>query len=146
MMDPLGKIVVELRDATGVAAIVGVNPTSSPARVRGGEPAPGDAQGPGSYRAFIVVTADGRQRWKRVPVQRPRYAVKCFGRTKQEAQALANAASDALHERGERVHANGLGIWNSWEDGGGEDDADPDTDQPFVPLFIDVIATTQAVA
>jgi hypothetical protein len=144
--DPLGKVLTEVRGDATVAAIAGANPTSSPARVRGGEPAPGDAQAKESYRAFVVLVLEGRQRFKRVPIQRPRIIARCYGRTMQEAAALASAVSNAIHERGRRIHANGLGIYNSWDDGGGEQDTDPDTDQPMVPVFIDLLATTQAVA
>ena len=143
--DVVGKAVIELRADAGVAAITGANPTSSPARVRGFEPGPDDAQGPEAYRAFVVLIQEGRIRWRRVPVQRPRIVARCYGRTAIEAMALANAVSSAMHDEGPRVHANGLGIYASAEDGGGEQDKDPDTSQPFVPVFLDLIATTQAV-
>lgn len=142
--DPLGKLIIELRADAAVAAIAGANPTST-VRVRGFEPGPDDAQGPGQYRAFVVLVNEGGPRFRRVPVQRPRIAARCYGRNPAEASQLAAAVSDALHFRGPRVHANGLGIYQSWDDTGGEQDKDPDTDQPFVTLFIDLFATTQAV-
>jgi hypothetical protein len=150
--DPVGKVVLELRQDADVAAIAGANPTDSRIRVRGFEPAPttdsyaGDAHGPGSYRAFVVVSHIGGSRFKRVPVQKPRLLVRCYGRTKEEAAALGVAASDALHYQGPRVHSNGLGIYSSFNDSGGDQDKDPDTSQPYVDLFIDLLATTQAVA
>lgn len=150
--DPLGKLLLEIRADAAVAAIAGANPTSSPARVRGMEPAPktdsyaGDAQGPGGYRAFVVLVNLGGQRMRRVPVQQPRFVARCYGRTPVEAAALAVAVSDAVHFKGPRVATNDLGIYASFDDQGGEQDKDPDTQQPFVPIFIDVLATTQAVA
>lgn len=150
--DPLGKLLTEIRSDAAVIAIVGANPTSSPARVRGFEPAPrtdsydGDAQGPGEYRAFVVLVNLGGLRWYRVPVQAPRFVARCYGRTPAEAAALAAAVSDSIHYVGPRVATNGLGIYSSFENSGGEQDKDPDTDQPFVPILIDLLATTQAVA
>lgn len=143
--DALGKVLIELRDNAGVAAIAGANPTSSPVRVRGFEPAPGDAQSPESYRAFVVLVHEGGTRMRNVPVQRPRIVARCYGRTPAEASQLGAAVSDAIHDRGPRVHSNGLGIYRSFGDSGGEQDKDPDTKQPFVPIFIDLFATTQAV-
>lgn len=150
--DPLGKLLTEIRDDSGVADIAGKNPTSSPARVRGFEPAPktssyaGDAHGPGEYRAFVVLVNLGGSRLYRVPVQQPRFVARCYGRTPAEAAELANAVSDAVHYQAPRVATNKLGIYASFSDEGGEQDKDPDTDQPYVPVFIDLIATTQAVA
>jgi len=150
--DPLGKLLTEIRSDAAVIAIAGANPTSSPARVRGFEPAPrtdsydGDAQGPGEYRAFVVLVNLGGVRWYRVPLQSPRFVARCYGRTPAEAAALAAAVSDSIHYQGPRVATNGLGIYSSFENSGGEQDKDPDTDQPFVPILIDLLATTQAVA
>lgn len=145
--DIVGKVVLELRTDAGVAAIAGANPTSNPARVRGGEPGPGDVHAGNDtdpYRAFVVVVSEGRQRF-RVPVQRPRTVARCYGRTFAEAAALANAVSDARHQRRARSHANGLGIYLSREDAGGEADTDPDTSQPYVPIVFDDWATTVEV-
>ena len=144
--DPLGKIVIELRADAGVAAIAGANPTPSTVRVAGFEPKPAWQQGPGDYVAHVVVVNLGGPRFPSVPVQRPRFAARCYGRTPEEAAQLGAAVSDALHYLGARTHANGLGIYNSKADSGGEQDSDPLTKQPFVPVFIDLFATTQAAA
>lgn len=149
--DPIGKLLIEIREDAGVAAIAGANPSSVPARVRAIEPAPktdsydGDAHGPGAYRAFVVVTNLGGPRWHRVPVQQPRFTARCYGRTSVEADALARAVSDAVHYIGPRVHSNDLGFYSSFTEGG-EQSRDPDTQQPLVTIFIDLLATTQAVA
>lgn len=156
MLDPLPKIIDELRDASAIAAIVGANPTSTPVRVRGGEPAgpivnpdtgavitEGDATTP--FRAFIVVVRLTSPRHPRLPIQRPRYAIRCYGRTRVEAAALAMAASDALHGVGPRVHGNGLGIYVTHDDVGMQDDIDPDTNQPLCFIIVEALATTQVV-
>jgi hypothetical protein len=137
--DALPKILIELRDDADVADIVDD-------RVRGFEPAPGDAQGPGSYKAFVVVVQLDAPRLGRIPVQRPRIAVRCYGRTHQEAAALRWACSNAVHNTGPRVHTNGLGIYQSMDDTGGEQEKDPDTKQPLQQFIVDLFATTMEVA
>ncbi len=136
--DALPKILIELRDDIEVDAIVD-------GRVRGFEPAPGDAQGPGSYKAFVCVVQLDAPRLGRIPVQRPRIAVKCYGRTPQEAAALRWACSNAIHNVGPRTYANGLGTYISMDDGGGEQEKDPDTAQPYQTFVVDLFATTQEV-
>lgn len=143
--DPMGKVLIEIRDDPDVAAIVAANPTTAP-RVRVAEPGPDDGQGPQDYRAFVVLVNEGTGRMNRVPVQRPRIIARCYGRTHQEAAALAVAVSNSQHYRGGRTHNNGLGIYASWHDAGGEQDTDPDTQQPLVTVFLDLLATTQAVS
>jgi hypothetical protein len=143
--DPLGKILTEIRDNADVAAIVGANPTSSPARVRGFEPAPTDAQGPGSYRAFVVLVNEGGSRFRTAPVARWRIAARCYGRTPAEAAQLGVAVSNAIHNVGPRIRSS-LILYRSYDDAGGEQDSDPDTDQPYVTIFIDLFAATQVAA
>ena len=138
MLDPLGKVLIELRDDAGVSAIVSD-------RVRGYEPAPGDAKAAGSYQAFVVISHLGTDREYRAPVQRVRYSVRCYGRTSQEAEALYGACSDAIHHIGPRLHANGLGIYISHDDIGGTASADPVTQQPLVDFIVELLATTQVV-
>jgi hypothetical protein len=142
--DPLGKLIIELREDAAVAAIVGE-------RVRPFEPRPGDADvdatpdGPRFKHPFLVVVMLGGARHPRLPIQRPRVAIRCYGRTLVEAGQLYSAASDALHNTGPRVHSNGLGIYASFDDTGGSAERDPDTGQPFYTFIVDLLATTQAV-
>lgn len=135
--DPLGKVIIELREAAAVAAIVDD-------RVRGEEPAPGDGGKP--FKAFVVLSTLATPRHPRVPIQRPRIAGRFYGRTAQEAMALYVAASNALHGVGPRTHTNGLGIYVSLDDTGGVPDNDPDTKQPLVNGVFELVATTLAVA
>ena len=137
--DPVGKLVVELRGDADVAALNG-------SRIRGFEPAPGDAQGAGSFQNFVVLVLLDAFREKRIPVQRPRIAVRCYGSTPQQAMANYAACANALHNAGVRTYASGLGIWNSFDDTGPTAEADPDTDQPFVSFIVELAATTVAVA
>jgi len=137
--DVLPKLLIEIRDDTAVDSIVD-------GAVRGAEPAPGDVQGAGNYRPFVVLVQLAAPRLPRVPVQTARIVARCYGTSHQQAAQLRWAVSNAIHNRGPRVHANGLGIFNSIETEGGEQDTDPDTKQPLSLLFIEVPATTQAVA
>lgn len=136
--DVLPKLLIEIRADPDVDALVD-------GRVRGGEPAKGDAQGPGAYLAFVVLVQLGAPRQPRVPVQFPRIAARCYGRSHAEAAALRWAVSGAIHNRGPRIHANGLGIYQSLDDEGGDQQTDPDTGQPYQTLVIEAPATTQVV-
>jgi hypothetical protein len=146
VIDLTGKLLIELRDDVAVDAIVD-------GRVRGFEPEPGDSawaldnKGNRTYaRAFVVIVALGSPRDRRVPIQRPRFAVRCYGRTSQEAMALYGACSSAIHDKGPRVHTNGAGIYASSDETGGDAEKDPDTQQPLVTFIAELIGTTQVVS
>lgn len=142
--DVLPKILTELRDDQAVAAIVGQ-------RVRGAEPAPGDAAfddiegGKRKYEhSFIVVSRLAAPRHRQLPVQFATFAIRCYGTDRRRAAELRWAASNALHRKGPRVDG-GLGIYQSLEDAGGEQERDPDTGQPLETFIVSAIATTQVV-
>ena len=137
--DVVGKVVTGLRDDAEVAALNGT-------RIRGFEPAPGDAQGAGSYLNFVVVVLLEAPIEKRLPVQYPKVVIRCYGTTPQQAMANYIACANALHHAGVRTYANGLGIWDSFDASGASPDKDPDTDQPLVTFVADFIATTASVA
>lgn len=143
--DVLPKLLIEIRDDATVDALVD-------GRVRGYEPRgasdsyEGDALGPGKYKAFVVLVQLAAARLSRVPVQRVTLAARCYGRTPQEAAELRWAVSNAIHEVGPRLHANGLGIYTSRDESGGDQEQDPITSQPLQTLVITALATTQAVA
>ncbi len=138
MIDLLGSIVVELRTDTAFLAWHG-------GKVRGGEPAPGDVLG-APYQRFVVVQSFGGLRLSRAPVQFPRFLVTCWGLSPQDAMAGYGYASDALHNVGARLRANGFGIYNSLDESGGQPDFDPRTKQPRVDLIAQIIGTTQVYA
>lgn len=143
--DVLPRIIVELRDDAAVTALVGQ-------RVRGVEPAPGDAaweqfdDGRRKYaHNFVVVTRLDSPRHRSLPVQTVTLGVACYGVDRRKAAELRWACSNALHRAGPRTHANGLGIYQTLEEGGGEQDTDPDTGQPLERFVVQAIATTQVV-
>jgi len=150
MLDILPKLLTEIRDDADVASIT--------TRIRGGEPGSpvihpttkavidlGDRRGPGEYVPFVVLVQLTSPREKGIPVQRARIAARCYGRTYQEAASLYAAVSDAVHNIGPRVHANGLGIYQTFDDTGGTEEKDPDTGQPLYTFVIEAIGTTQVV-
>lgn len=140
MLDPLGKLLTELRDDDGVDALVD-------GRVRGFEPAAGDAKPKGSYQAFVVISALDSRREPRSPTARWTFGVRCYGSTAQNAMAVYGACSDAINNIGPRLRASdGLGIYISHDIGGGSAERDPDTQQPYVTFTVELHATTVAVA
>ncbi len=135
MIDPLGKLLTEIRDDPAVAALT--------TRVRGGEPAPGDSAVP--FGRFVVLVRLGVAREKRAPVQAVRIAVRCYGSTYGDAAALYGAVSDAIHNVGPRIGATGVLIHRSFDDIGMGADQDPDTGQPHEDGVISLFAATQVV-
>jgi hypothetical protein len=136
--DVTPKLLTAIRDIEAVKAIV-------KDRVRSPEPAPDDAQGSDKYKAFVVLVPLAAPRHRQLPIQFPRFAVRCYGRNPSEAAALRWAVVGGLHRRGPHVYPNGLGIYQILADEGGEPDTDPDTKQPLQVLFIEAPATAQAV-
>lgn len=148
MIDALPKLLLELRNDSALAAWCS-------GRVRGEEPAPatatyaGDARGPGDYVRFVVIATLATPRERRVPIQRPTYAVNVFGTSPKDAMDGYRLASDAVHRRGVRmagVHPSRLGIWNSYDDSGATPARDPETAQPFVTFIVHLNAADQSVA
>lgn len=134
MIDPLGRVLTQIRDYPAVAALTD--------RIRGGEPAPGDAIGP-PYQRFVVLVRLGAQRQKRLPMQEVRLAARCYGagaNPTRDAAIVASAVSDAVHAKGPSISAGGIGIWVSFDDGGDGAGQDPVTNQPYEELIVSVIA------
>lgn len=138
MLDPTGSIIAELRADGDVAALVGT-------RVRGGEPASGDALGAGSYQAFVVVIGTAGPH-PRVPITRAAYTVRCYGSTYQNAAAVWGAVVKAMHAVDARLKGNGLGIYRTWLEQEADQLRDPDTHQPYVEGTLVILATAQAIA
>jgi len=135
LADPMGTIIAELKAANLASG-----------RVRGGEPAAGDAKAAGAFQRFVVLVDLGGTRFKRAPLQQLRYGFRCYGSTYQDARALYAELSGALHIAGPRIGATGVGIYLSADDTGGSANQDPDTEQPYYDGVIDLFATAEAVA
>lgn len=138
-LDPMGSLILELRADTDVAALVST-------RVRGFEPAPGDARGAGDYQAFIVVSALSVPPHPRVPITFAEYGIRCYGVTPQNAFAVWGAVVKALHQVGPRTKSNGLLVYRTFVLAGGTEDRDPDTKQPVVTGTIRLTASLQSIA
>ncbi len=137
--DPMGTVIAELADANVASG-----------RVRGNEPKgknanyEGDALGPGDYKRFVVVVDLGGPPIRRVPVQRLRYALRCYAPTYQDARALYGECQDVLHLAGCR--AVDVPIYQSLDDTGGSAHKDPDTNQPYYDGVFELIAATELLA
>lgn len=153
--DPFPLLLGELRADDDVSALVGSDPFGR-VRVRADEPAgassnaagsityDGDARGPKSYQTFAVLTTLDEPVDPSVPIIRGLYAVRCYAPTYKAARALWAAVVKAMHRVGPRV-TNGVGIYISAMQSGGEKDKDPDTDQPVVVGVIRATSAAMAV-
>lgn len=143
MLDVMGRLLTEIRDAAGVTAL-GV-------KVRAGEPAPGDLTKP--YQRVVVLSKLGTRRFRGAPVQEVRVSARCYGQGSndnpqqafQDAGRVYGAVSDAIHDIGPRLASSGLGIYQSEDALGGVAAKDPDTGQPYESMVIELYATTQVV-
>lgn len=136
MIDPLGALLGEIRDDAAVAALT--------TRIRGGEPAPGDAATP--FLRFVVLVRLGTARAKRTPVQEVRIGLRCYGTSFADAAALYGAVSDAIHNVGPRIGATGVLLHRSFDEVGMGAQTDPDTGQPHEDGVISLYAATAVVA
>jgi hypothetical protein len=137
VIDPIRTLRAELAAEPAVSAIT--------TRIRRGDAAPEDKQGPGSYVPFVVLVRLDSEREVRAPVGVAPIAARCYAATREGAVALWGAISDALNNRGPRI-ANGVLIHRSVAPSDGGDEQDPDTGQPLVTGLIRLHFATQPVA
>ena len=132
IVDPMGKLLTEIRDFAGVAAIT--------SRVRGEELAKDDKPPLVIIRSFPTVRLDPR-----IPLLRHGYAILCYGRTPKQATQLALAVAEAIHDLEPRTNQTGTAIYQSFHGTIGGVEIDPDTQWSFRTLFPSAIASTMAV-
>ena len=135
MIDPMGSLIEELRDANIASG-----------RVYGGEVPPGGAKPPQAFRRFVVLTRLATIRQHRAPIVEVRVGLRCYGSTYQDAAALFGEVSDAVDNAGPRISGSNVGIYQSLDEGGGDASADPGTNQPFESGVIALWVATEAVA
>jgi hypothetical protein len=135
MIDPLGFVLTTIRSDSAVAALT--------TRIRGGEPAPGDASVP--FQRFVVLVRGGAVRLHNAPVQTVRILVSCYGTTYADAAVLYGAVSDAIHNVGPILSGSGIGIFRMFDDMDSGADKDPVTGQPVEQGVIEVTASTVLV-
>lgn len=133
-MDPIRDLVDELI----ASPIVGTE------RIRRGEPAPDDAQGPGAYQRYVVLVPLPSARNLRLPVERLTIIARCYAATYTDARALANEVARAVHNRGPRIGL--VLIYRSFAPSVGGEERDPDTGQPQVNVTLTIHAATVAVS
>lgn len=131
----MGALIAELRAASIASG-----------RVRGGEPAPGDAKAAGSYQRFVVLTRLGYQRLHRTPLAIHRIGVRAYAPTFQDAAALYGEISDVIDNAGPRMSAAELPIYQTLDDIGSGASKDPDTHQPYEEGVIELFAGTHVLA
>lgn len=134
MISPIGALVTELRTANIASK-----------RVRGGEPADGDAKPADSFQRFVVLVNLGARRLHRTPMQIVRIGVRAYAPTYQDATALYGEISDALDNAGPRLSNAGLPIYQSLDDVASGAEKDPDTGQPYEAGVLEVFAGTQLI-
>lgn len=152
LVDPTGFLLTTIRDNAGVAALttrVRINePMGRTVNTFGAEIDAGDARGPGEYVRFIVLVRLVRQRLKHAPIQDARYVARCYGQGGnpwQDADNLAGAVSDAIHNLGHRISSGGVSVFGVYDDGGEGVAKDPDTGQPHSDVVIALGALTVPV-
>lgn len=138
MIDPLRTARAEIAAIPAVAVIAG-------ARVRRGDPAPGDLKGDGQYQAFVVLVRLDSARDPRTPTLEVPMTARCYGRNRQEAAALWGAISDGLNNRGPRI-VEGVLVHRTFTPSDSGDTEDPGTKQPMVAGLIRYHVATAAVA
>lgn len=147
MKGPLGALIIELRAADLASKRVrGFDPHGG-GEDDDGNVLPGDLRGPGEYQRVVVLSVLGYSRWRRgrMPLQRVRVGARCYGVTPQDASALYGELSDLIDNRGPRLSAAGVAIYQSLDEVGGQAEADPDTDQPYTSGVIELLAGTDMV-
>ena len=138
MIDPLGFLLVTIRDNPAVNAIVA-------GRVRGGELAEGDAA-PAVVLRRLGVTRSPMGRTGRAGLEGVTISALCFGTTYVQAAQLYGAVSDAIHMKGPRRDASGRQIFLSVDESDGGAALDPDTRWPTETATIFVVAAAQPLS
>jgi hypothetical protein len=131
MIDPLGKLLTEIRDDEAVSDIT--------TRIRGEEPAQGDAP------PMVVITTFPIVRENRLPLARYQYIIRCYGSSLQQTAQLRGAVSDAIHHVGPRMSAAGVALYRSQVENEGMFQTDPDTQWPFQMVIVNAWVATVAV-
>lgn len=138
MIDPTGAVIRLLAADLGVVAIAG-------AKVRGGEPAPGDKP-PMAVVSRISSTRNPRGESRRIGLQEVLLQLKCYGATRMQAAQLYGACSDVLHMHAPYTDESGRAIFTIADDVGTASGIDPGTGWPFEDGTIRVVAAAEAVA
>lgn len=133
-VDPLGKLLTEIRDFPSVAAIT--------SRIRGEELAQGDVPPLVIIRSFPTSRLTGALR---IPILRHGFAILCYGTTPKQATQLALAVAEAVQTLEPRTNAAGTAIYQSFHGTINGVETDPDTKWPFRTIFPSALVSTMSV-
>jgi hypothetical protein len=136
-LSPLATAVSELLADTAVTAIT--------TRIRGVEPAPGDALGAGHYQPFVVVSTLDAPWHAGTATSSVTLGLRCYAASHLAAEALALACAAVFHRKAGRIASSRLGIYSSTAAGGPTPDKDVDTGQPLAHLIVTLNVSTQAI-
>jgi hypothetical protein len=134
-LSPLAAAVAELLADTPVTTIT--------SRIRGVEPAPGDALGAGKYQPFVVVSVLDAAPMGHMGVRDVTLGIRCYAATFALAEALALAVEGVFRDKGPRIATSRLGVYHSQVIAGWTPDKDPDTAQP---LFHGIVSYPSTIA
>lgn len=81
---------------------------------------------------------------RRLGLQEPTYAAKCYHPTRTGCSQLANAVVEAINLRGPRKDSSGRLIWLSLVDSGGDVVLDPVRKWPFATVHFRLLGAQQA--
>lgn len=138
MIDPLGKVVTEVRDA------LQADGGEWPVTVRGGGRSEGDATTSGDTPPLVIIRRLAGTR--AIPgALRLRLAITTYHNTRPLAAELYGRVSDALDRKGPRRNLAGVAIYISREEVGAQAGEDPDTRWPSESSIVIVHAAAQAV-
>lgn len=146
MVDVEGMLVVELR--TYLASVAAADPAGRRglAAAAVGTKVFGDEKGTNAVAPYVIVRRIGpSRRLPRAPFARFRFASLAYGRSYVEASTVAGLVSDAWSAQGPRRRTEGVAIFLSIEEIGGQASEDPDTAEPFeTGIYIVSVPLAQA--
>ena len=137
IVDLTGKVITELLANAAVTAIVGQ-------KVRG-EFASNEGP-PAVIVSQLGISYQVGSGTRRLGLQVPLFAAKCYGATRPQASQLANAVVEAINVRGPRRDAAGRQVHMSLVESGGDVVLDPDIRWPFATVTFRFVGGQQAVA
>lgn len=137
IVDLTGMAITEILAYPAVAAIVGQ-------KVRG-EWAAGESP-PGVIVRALAVDYNPGGGTRRLGLQAPIFAARCYGATRVQASQLANAVVEAVNMRGPRKTAAGKLVWQSLVEGGGDVELEPGTEWPVAIVTFTYLGAQQAAA
>jgi hypothetical protein len=137
IVDLTGKAITELLSFASITGIVGQ-------KVRG-EYADGESP-PAVIVTTLGIDYSPLGNTRRMRIQAPTFAAKCYGTSRVQASQLGNAVAEAMELRRPRKDASNRLVFISLVDSGGNVELDPVTKWPYATVIFRLIGAQQAVA